>query len=84
MKAFVEAAKANNVKALASVGGWDGCAYWSSNVGSAENRTAFVKTVSDLVTTYSLDGLDFECTLPFPSFLRLFLTISAFTAGSSP
>ena len=29
-------------------------------MGSAENRTAFVKTVIDLVTKYKVDGIDFE------------------------
>ena len=29
-------------------------------MGSAENRTAFVKTVTDFAKKYDLDGLNFE------------------------
>lgn len=45
---------------MISIGGWTGSRYFSSMIGSAENRTAFVKTCVDLVNKYSLDGLDFE------------------------
>ena len=48
------------VKALVSVGGWTGSLYFSSAVASAENRTAFVKTITDFATQYQLDGIDFE------------------------
>ncbi|KAI3396840.1 hypothetical protein diail_11611 [Diaporthe ilicicola] len=47
-----------------SVGGWTGSRYFSSNFGSAENRTAFVKTSLDLVSRYQLDGLDFDYEYP--------------------
>ncbi|KAJ3551491.1 hypothetical protein NM688_g4674 [Phlebia brevispora] len=57
---FVSAAHQNGVKALLSIGGWTGSLYYSANVASAENRTAFVKTVTDLATQYNLDGIDFE------------------------
>ena len=43
-----------------SVGGWTGSLYYSANVASAENRTAFVKTITDFATKYELDGIDFE------------------------
>lgn len=46
--------------ALVSIGGWTGSQYYSTAVGSAENRTAFVKTVIGLVSKYELDGVDFE------------------------
>lgn len=49
-----------SVKALVSVGGWDGGILLSSNVGDATNRTAFVKSLVDMVSNYSLDGIDFE------------------------
>lgn len=49
-----------NVKALLTIGGWTGSQYFSTAVGSSENRTAFVNTVLDLVSKYDLDGLDFE------------------------
>lgn len=52
------------MKALISVGGWTGSRFFSSNVGSAENRTAFVKTSLDLVSQYQLDGLDFDWEYP--------------------
>lgn len=56
-----------NVTALMSVGGWTGSRFFSSNVGSAENRTNFVKVLTDLVAQYDLDGLDFEyAALPSP------------------
>ncbi|KAJ0104251.1 hypothetical protein J7T55_001738 [Diaporthe amygdali] len=61
---FVSDAKKNNVKALVSIGGWTGSRYFSTNFGSAENRTAFVKTSLDLVSQYQLDGLDFDYEYP--------------------
>lgn len=57
---FVATAHQNGVKASLSIGGWGGSLFYSSNVGSAENRTAFVNTVTSLVSKYNLDGLDFE------------------------
>lgn len=45
---------------MVSVGGWTGSRWWSSNVGSAENRTAFVRTLSSFVKRHNLDGIDFE------------------------
>ncbi|KAF9268383.1 glycoside hydrolase family 18 protein [Marasmius fiardii PR-910] len=62
--AFVEQAKKNGVKALVSVGGWSGSRFFSTAVGSPENRTVFVKTVTDLATRYELDGLDFDWEFP--------------------
>jgi chitinase len=47
-------------KAIVTVGGWTGSQYFSSAFGSADNRTAFVKTMTNLVSQYSIDGLDFE------------------------
>jgi chitinase len=57
---FVAKAQNNSVKAMLSVGGWTGGLAYSSNVGSAENRTAYVKTIIDLKTKFNLDGVDFE------------------------
>ncbi|KAF9261243.1 endochitinase [Marasmius fiardii PR-910] len=62
--AFVKEAKKNGVKALVSIGGWSGSQFFSTAVGSPENRTVFVKTVTDLVTQYGLDGLDFDWEYP--------------------
>lgn len=61
---FVSTAHQNGVKALLSIGGWGGSRWYSSNVGSAQNRTAFVGTVTTLVSKYSLDGLDFDWEYP--------------------
>ncbi|KAF9268382.1 endochitinase [Marasmius fiardii PR-910] len=61
---FVEEAKKNGVKALVSIGGWTGSRFFSTAVGSPENRTVFVKTVTDLATQYGLDGLDFDWEYP--------------------
>ncbi|KAK1975762.1 family 18 glycosyl hydrolase [Colletotrichum cereale] len=62
--AFVSAAREHNVKALIAVGGWTGSRFFSSAVGSPENRTAFVKSCLDLVDKYNLDGLDFDFEYP--------------------
>ncbi|KAI0701967.1 glycoside hydrolase [Cytidiella melzeri] len=61
---FVQQAHSNNVKALATIGGWSGSQYFSSAVGSAANRTAFVKECQQVVQKYSLDGLDFDWEYP--------------------
>jgi len=61
---FVKLAHENNVLARLSVGGWTGSHYFSTAVASAANRTAFVKTVTDLVTNYTLDGIDFDWEYP--------------------
>ncbi|KAL0939917.1 glycoside hydrolase family 18 protein [Colletotrichum truncatum] len=64
LPAFVSAAHEKGVKALVSIGGWTGSRWFSTAFGSAENRTAFVKTCLDLVEKYSLDGLDFDWEYP--------------------
>ncbi|KAL0060712.1 hypothetical protein AAF712_012492 [Marasmius tenuissimus] len=61
---FVSSAKANNVQALLSIGGWTGSQYFSSAVATPEKRTAFVKTIVDLVNQYQLDGIDFDWEYP--------------------
>jgi chitinase len=61
---FVEAAQNNSVKALVSIGGWTGSRFFSTSVGDAANRTAFVQTVVDMVQNYSLDGVDFDWEYP--------------------
>ncbi|KAJ3736222.1 glycoside hydrolase family 18 protein [Lentinula guzmanii] len=53
-----------NVKALIAMGGWAGSVYFSSAVGSAENRTTFVKTVTDFTSKYGLDGINFDWEYP--------------------
>lgn len=61
---FVSTAHENKVTVSVSIGGWTGSLFWSSNVGSAKNRTAFVKTVTEFATKYNLDGLDFDWEYP--------------------
>ncbi|PPQ64866.1 hypothetical protein CVT26_002584 [Gymnopilus dilepis] len=61
---FVSEAHKNGVKALVSIGGWTGSRFYSSDVGSATNRTAFVETVLDFAEKYDLDGLDFDWETP--------------------
>ena len=64
------------VKALVSIGGWTGSRFYSSDVGSAANRTAFVETVVDFAEKYNLDGLDFEyilCFIPSLVLIRVHL-----------
>ncbi|KIY67910.1 glycoside hydrolase [Cylindrobasidium torrendii FP15055 ss-10] len=64
VREFVQEAHKNNVKASISIGGWTGSRYFSSQVGSAHNRTAFVDGVLDLVSEYSFDGVDFDWEYP--------------------
>ena len=45
---------------MLTIGGWTGSQYFSTAVGSADNRTAFVNAVMGLVKQYDLDGVDFE------------------------
>jgi chitinase len=52
---------------MVSIGGWTGSRFFSTSIGSAENRTAFVKTCLDFVSEYDLDGLDFEYVFPDPT-----------------
>ncbi|KAF8160708.1 glycoside hydrolase superfamily [Crassisporium funariophilum] len=61
---FVSAARKNGVKASLSIGGWTGSRWFSSNVGTAQNRTSFVKTVNNIAQKYKLDGLDFDWEFP--------------------
>ncbi|VDB84991.1 unnamed protein product [Peniophora sp. CBMAI 1063] len=64
LPSFVAAAKKNGVKALVSLGGWTGGRFFSTAVGSAENRTAFVETVGSFAEEYDLDGIDFDWEYP--------------------
>ncbi|KAJ7265788.1 glycoside hydrolase superfamily [Mycena rebaudengoi] len=60
---FVAAAQVNKVKAILSIGGWTGSHYYSRLVNTSASRTKFVNTVLGLVTTYTLDGIDFDSQL---------------------
>jgi len=61
---FVATARANGVKAIVSIGGWTGSRWFSSNIASAANRTAFAKTVLEFAETYDLDGIEFAWSYP--------------------
>ncbi|KAL1710387.1 glycoside hydrolase family 18 protein [Schizophyllum commune] len=61
---FVKTAHENGVKAGLSIGGWTGSRFFSTNFGSSDNRTAFVKTVTNLANQYNLDALDFDWEFP--------------------
>ena len=49
-----------NVAAHVAIGGWGGSIWFSPNVATPENRTAFVQTVADFAEEYDLDGINFE------------------------
>ena len=49
---------------MMSIGGWDGSQYFSSAMATDANRTAFAQTVMNLVSTYKLDGVEFEYVSP--------------------
>jgi len=52
--------QAQGVEAHITIGGWAGSLYFSSNLATAANRTAFVKTVVDFASNYTIDGVQFE------------------------
>ncbi|THV08265.1 glycoside hydrolase family 18 protein [Dendrothele bispora CBS 962.96] len=64
LPSFVEEAHKHNVSAAISIGGWSGSRFWSTAVGSSKNRTIFVKTITDFVTRYGLDAVDFDWEYP--------------------
>ncbi|KAG2148689.1 glycoside hydrolase family 18 protein [Suillus bovinus] len=61
---FVSEAHAHGVEAHIAVGGWTGGVWFSSNLATAKNRTAFVKTVVDFAVKYKLDGIQFDWESP--------------------
>ncbi|KAG0692802.1 glycoside hydrolase family 18 protein, partial [Suillus ampliporus] len=61
---FVSEAHAHGVEAHIAVGGWTGSLWFSSNLATAENRTAFVKTVAEFAFQYDLDGINFDWESP--------------------
>ncbi|KAG1854388.1 glycoside hydrolase family 18 protein [Suillus tomentosus] len=61
---FVSEAHAHGVEAHIAVGGWTGSIWFSSNLATTENRTAFVKTVTEFVSQYNLDGVQFDWEYP--------------------
>ncbi|KIM69393.1 glycoside hydrolase family 18 protein [Scleroderma citrinum Foug A] len=61
---FVSAAHTNNVKALLTIGGWTGSAYWSSSVATSQNRSTFANNVAQYAHAHNLDGIDFDWEYP--------------------
>ncbi|KAF9232670.1 glycoside hydrolase superfamily [Melanogaster broomeanus] len=61
---FVSEAHDHGVAAHISIGGWTGSRWFSSNVATAANRTAFVKTVIDFAEQYNVDGINFDWETP--------------------
>ncbi|RKL06739.1 hypothetical protein BFJ68_g10136 [Fusarium oxysporum] len=61
---FVKDAKKHNVKPLISIGGWTGSRHFSTNIGSAKNRTAFAKKVINFVDKYGFEGFDIDWEYP--------------------
>ena len=57
--AFVQQAKANNVKPVVSIGGWTGGKYFSSLVATQSSRTSFVGKIQAFVNTYGFDGVEY-------------------------
>ncbi|KAI1038207.1 hypothetical protein LB503_012120 [Fusarium chuoi] len=61
---FVKDAKKHNVKPLISIGGWTGSRHFSTNIGSAKNRTIFVKNVINFVEKYGFEGFEIDWEYP--------------------
>ncbi|KAG1812215.1 glycoside hydrolase family 18 protein [Suillus subaureus] len=61
---FVSEAHAHGVEAHVAVGGWTGSIWFSSNLATAKNRTAFVQTVAKFASQYNLDGIQFDWEYP--------------------
>ncbi|KAF8516327.1 glycoside hydrolase [Hysterangium stoloniferum] len=61
---FVAMAHQKSVTVSISVGGWTGSRFFSTAVGSAQNRTAFLNTLSNFVKKYGFDGIDFDWEYP--------------------
>ncbi|KAH7903127.1 glycoside hydrolase family 18 protein [Hygrophoropsis aurantiaca] len=61
---FVSEAKKHKVSAQVAIGGWDGGRWFSSNMDSTGNRTAFVQTVVNFAEQYDLDGINFDWEYP--------------------
>lgn len=63
MPGFVAAAHANGVKAVISLGGWEGSKYFSSAV-SPVNHQNFATNVETLMAKYGFDGVSIDWEAP--------------------
>lgn len=59
---------------MLSIGGWGGSQYFSTAVATEANRTAFAAAILGVVSKYKLDGIEFECALPYFSIKSYLLT----------
>ncbi|KIK75153.1 glycoside hydrolase family 18 protein, partial [Paxillus rubicundulus Ve08.2h10] len=61
---FVSEAHKHGVAAHVALGGWTASRWFSSNVATADNRTAFVKAVTDFCRQYDVDGVNIDWEYP--------------------
>lgn len=61
---IVDLAHQNNVKIVASVGGWTLSGNFSSIAASPTKRVAFAQACVNLITTYNFDGIDLDWEYP--------------------
>lgn len=59
LKSFIDAAHANNVKVLASIGGGSSQPYYHSLLQEAKRRS-FIDSLVSVVISYNLDGIDVD------------------------
>ncbi|KAJ6492023.1 chitinase [Mycena sanguinolenta] len=52
------------VSPVLSIGGWSGSRYFSTAVATNDSRTRFIDAILALVSTYDLDGIDFDWEYP--------------------
>lgn len=60
LQLFVTQAHSHGSKAVVTVGGYDGGAYFSSLVSTASSRTSFASSIASFISTYNLDGVDLD------------------------
>ncbi|KAF8721973.1 hypothetical protein AX14_010033 [Amanita brunnescens Koide BX004] len=53
-----------HTKIVLSIGGWDGCSWWSNVVSSEENRQTFNQALVSAVEELDLDGIDIDWEYP--------------------
>lgn len=68
--------RTKGVAAHVAIGGWGGGLWFSSDVATPQNRTAFVKTVIDFAEQYNIDGINFEYVCTSSHFIRLTLSLN--------
>ncbi|MFP4242597.1 MAG: glycosyl hydrolase family 18 protein [Chitinispirillaceae bacterium] len=61
---LVHLAHQNNVKVLASVGGWTGSENFPAMAGSAQTRSRFCSSARALIEQYNFDGIDIDWEYP--------------------